>query len=139
MAVTTTQKKGTNPLVIVGIGCLVLLVVIGVVSSIAIKFFAKRIGTGLLQNAIESKTGVKTNLQDIANGKMSFTDEKTGAKMDIGSGKIPDTFPKDFPLYPGVKVTSVLSGAQQGKSSGYWLTLSTADSMDKVAAFIKAA
>lgn len=135
MADTKTGKKGSNPLVVVGIGCLVLLVVLGIVGSIAMRFFAKRIGLGLLQGAIENRTGVKTNLQDVANGKMTFTDQKTGAQMDIGSGKIPDTFPKDFPLYPGVKVTSSLSGAQQGKSNGFWLTLSTADSQDKVVSF----
>lgn len=134
---TKTTKKGTNPLVFVGIGCLVLLVVLGVVGSIVMKFFANRVGVGLLQGAIEKRTGVKTNLQDIEKGKMTFTDEKTGAKVDIGSGKIPDTFPKDFPIYPGAKVTSVLSGTEKGKSNGFWVTLSTADSLDKVSMYYK--
>lgn len=137
MAETKTEKKGTNPLVFIGIGCLVLLVLIGLASTIVMRFFAKRVGLGLLQGAIESKTGVKTNLQDIQNGKMSFTDNKTGAKVDIGSGKIPDTFPKDFPIYPGSKVVSAMSGAEQGKSSGYWITLSTGDSLEKVASYYK--
>ncbi|HUD20210.1 MAG TPA: hypothetical protein VMR81_07240 [Patescibacteria group bacterium] len=139
MAETKPEKKGTNPLVFVGIGCLVLLVVLGIASSIIMRFFAKRIGTGLLQSAIESRTGVKTNLQDLQNGKMTLTDQKTGAKMDISSGQIPDTFPKDFPIYPGAKVTSSLSGAQQGKSNGFWVTLTTADSFDKVDAYYKSA
>ena len=57
--------------------------------------------------------------------------------MDIGSGKIPDTFPKDFPLYPGAKVTSAVSGAQSGQNNGFWLTMSTTDSVDTVGTFYK--
>ncbi len=135
MADTKSGKKGTNPLVFVGIGCLVLLVLMGVVSSIFINFFAKKVGLGALQGAIERKTGVKTNLADIEKGKLSFTDPKTGSKVDIGSGKIPETFPKDFPIYTGAKVTSVMSGSEKGKNNGFWVTLSTEDSLDKVTAF----
>jgi len=130
-----STKKGKNPLIFVGIGCFALLVLLGVGSSIFMRFFAKKIGVGLLQSAIEQKTGVKTNLQDVANGKMTITDDKTGTKVDIGSGKIPDTFPKDFPVYPGAKVTGVLSGTQQGKSNGFWLTLTTTDSFDQVVGY----
>jgi hypothetical protein len=130
-----SSKKKTNPLVFVGIGCLALLVLLGIGSTIFVRFFAKKVGVGLLQNAIEQKTGVKTNLQDVANGKMTFTDEKTGTKVDVGTGTIPDTFPKDFPIYPGSKVTAVLSGAQQGKSNGFWVTLTTSDSLDKVSTY----
>ena len=133
----TVEKKKTSPLVFVGIGCLVLFVVGGLVTSIVGHFFANKIGVGLLQNAIEQKTGVKTNLQDIEKGKATFTDTKTGATVDIGSGKIPDTFPKDFPLYPGAKVTSAVSGAQSGQNNGFWLTMSTTDSVDTVGTFYK--
>jgi hypothetical protein len=137
MAEEKTEKKQTNPLVFVGIGCLILIVVVGLVGTLVMRFFAKRVGLGLLQGAIENKTGVKTNLQDIQNGKMTFTDTKTGAKVDIGGGKVPDNFPKDFPLYPGAKVTSALSGAQTGKSNGFWLTLATGDTLDTVLAYYK--
>lgn len=135
MAETKAEKKGTNPLVVVGIGCLVLLVLLGVASSFVIKFFAKKVGTSLIQGAIEGKTGIKTNLQDLEKGKMTFTDPKTGSKVDIGSGKIPDTFPKDFPIYPGAIVTSAMSGSEKGKSNGFWVTLSTADALDKVVSY----
>jgi hypothetical protein len=132
------EKKGTNPLLIVGIGCLVLLFVVGIVGSIAVKFFAKQIGVGFLQGIIQSKTGVKTNLGDIEKGKLSFTDEKTGAKVDVGSTTLPDTFPKDFPVYPGAKVTGVLSGSEKGKTTGVWVTFTTSDSKDTVSAYYKA-
>jgi hypothetical protein len=135
---STKTKKGTNPLLFVGIGCIVLLVVFGVVISFAMKFFAKQIGTGIVQNVIEQKTGVKTNISDLEKGKVSFTDEKTGAKVDIGGDKLPDNFPKDFPVYPGAKVTGVISGSNQGASDGLWVTLTTTDTLDKVSAFYTA-
>jgi hypothetical protein len=134
MADGTTQKKKTSPLLFVGIGCLALLFLIGAGTTVILKFFAK----SAIQGVIENKTGIKTNLQDAANGKITFTDTKTGAKVDIGSGKVPDTFPKDFPLYPGAKVTSAMSGAQSGQNNGFWMTMTTADSLDKVDAFYKA-
>lgn len=132
-----TAKKSTNPLIFVGIGCLVLIVVIGLIGTLIMRFFAKRVGLGLLQGAIENRTGVKTNLADLEKGQLTFTDSKTGAKVDIGGGKVPDNFPKDFPIYPGSKVTSVLSGAQAGKANGFWLTLSSPDSVDAVTAYYK--
>lgn len=121
----------------VGIGCLVLLVLLGIGVTVAMKFFAKTIGSSMVEKAIESKTGVKTNISDLEKGKMTFTDSKTGAKVNIGSGEVPDTFPKEFPLYPGYKVTSSMSGAASGKNNGFWLTLSTSDASDKVTDFYK--
>ncbi len=132
-----TAKKSTNPLVFVGIGCLVLLVLIGIGSAFAMKFFAKAIGNNFVEKAIESKTGVKANISDLEKGKMTFTDSKTGAQVNFGSGEVPETFPKDFPLYPGYTVTSSMSGADSGKNDGYWLTLSTVDGSDNVVSFYK--
>lgn len=130
-------SKGLNPLLVIGCGCLILLVLLGVVLSVAGGFIAKKAGISFLQGLIQQKTGITTNLGDIEKGKLSFTDTKTGAKVDVGSGKIPDSFPKDFPVYPGAKVTAVLSGSEKGEGSGFWLTMSTPDAMDKVAAFYK--
>jgi len=131
------EQKKANPLVFVGIGCLVLLVLIGVGATVAVKFFAKKVGTGIVEKAIEGKTGVKTNIEDLEKGKMTFTDSKTGTKVDIGTDKVPDTFPKDFPIYKGAKVKSSLSGAQAGKQNGFWLTMSTPDEAEKVVSFYK--
>lgn len=131
------DKKATNPLVFVGIGCLVLLVLLAIGSAFAMKFFANTIGKNLVEKAIETNTGVKTDISDLENGKITLTDSKTGAKVNIGMGEVPDTFPKDFPLYPGAKVTSSLSGAESGESNGFWLTLSTPDALDKVTAYYK--
>lgn len=137
MAEKTSEKKKTNPLVFVGIGCLVLLVLLGLGSAIVMKFFANKIGSGLVEKAIESKTGVKTNIEDLESGKVTFTDSKTGSEVRIGTNEVPDSFPKDFPLYKNAKVTSSLAGSQAGNSNGFWLTLSTPDTKDAVLAFYK--
>ncbi len=139
MAEEKVGKKKTSPLVFVGIGCLVLIVLISLASAFVGKFFASKIAGGLLGKVIESKTGVKTNIKDLEQGKMTFTDTKTGATVDVGGNKVPDDFPKDFPLYPGAKVTSSLSGGQGSKGNGFWLTLTTADSLGKVTDFYKTA
>lgn len=130
-------KKKVNPLLVVGIGCLVLLVLAGIGSAIVMKFFAAKIAGGVVGKVIENKTGVKTNIEDLQKGKMTFTDSKTGTTVDVGSGSIPDNFPKDFPIYPASKVTSSLSGGQTEKSNGFWLTLSSSDSLDAVREFYK--
>lgn len=126
-------KKGANPVVFVGIGCLVLIVLIGLGITLGVRF-ARRAGLGLLKGAIENRTGIKT---DVNNGSMTFTDTKTGTKVNVGSNSVPDNFPKDFPLYPGAKVTGSLSGAQAGKANGFWLTLTTPDAQSKVEEFYK--
>lgn len=122
-------KKQTSPFVYIGIGCLILIFLLAVGSFVVGKFFAKK----FVQGVIENKTGI--NVSDAEKGKVTFTDPKTGAKVDIGTNKIPDNFPKDFPIYPGTKVTSSLTGTQTGKSDGFWLTLSTTDTFDKVKAY----
>lgn len=137
MAESSAAKKSTNPLVMVGVGCLAILVLLGIAGSVAMKFFSKKIGTEMVEKAIENQTGVKTNISDLEKGKMTFTDEKTGQTVEVGSQKVPDNFPKDFPLYPGAKVTSSASGAQAGKSSGFWLSMTSGDAAEKILGFYK--
>lgn len=126
-----SKTKGLPKAAKIAIGCLVVLVILGVIFSL----FAGVVAKKLIGGAISQKTGVQTNLDDIQNGKLSFTDPKTGVKLDVGTNKIPGDFPKDFPVYPGTKVTSSLSGNQNGQSGGFWLTLSTSDTPDKVTSF----
>lgn len=132
---TKTTKKGLPKVAKFAIGCLLVVVVLGVVFNL----FAGTVAKKLISGAITQKTGVETNLDDIQNGKLTFTDPKTGAKLDVGSNKIPDDFPKDFPVYPGSKVTSTLSGGKSPStssgSSSFWLTLSTTDEVEKVTSY----
>lgn len=132
---TQTKKSSLNPIVGIGIGCLVFIVIVGIILSLAGRFLMGRLGRSAIQSAIEKKTGVKTNLQDLEQGKLSFTDTKTGETVDIGSNKLPDTFPKDFPQYPGAKVVSSLSGSKAGSTNGAWVMFSTKDQADRVVVF----
>lgn len=131
------SSTALKPILIVGIGCFVLLFLIGTALALAGGFFAKKAGMSFFQSFIERNTGVKTDLGEIEKGKLSFTDEKTGATVDVGSDKLPDNFPKDFPLYPGAKVAGSLSGSEEGKQSGFWVTLTTADSADQASSWYK--
>lgn len=62
----------------------------------------------------------------------NFIDPKTGAQLSIGENKIPNDFPKDFPIYDPSQVVTSLDG------NGFWLTLTTTDSREKVIEFYKA-
>lgn len=131
------SSSALKPILIVGIGCFVLLFIIGTALALAGGLLAKKTGISFFQSLIEKNTGVKTNLGEIEKGKLSFTDKQTGAKVDVGSDKLPDNFPKDFPLYPGAKVAGSLSGSEEGKQSGFWITLTTMDSTDQVSSWYK--
>ncbi|CAN5289706.1 hypothetical protein BH10PAT1_BH10PAT1_2260 [soil metagenome] len=110
------------------VGIVILLIILGAI-------FGGIIIKKLISGAIQQKTGVTVNVDDINQGKLTYTDPKTGQTLNIGANKIPDGFPKDFPVYPGSTVTSSLSGSQTGQENGYWLTLTTNDSAEKVTAY----
>lgn len=131
----STKKRGLPKIVKIGLGCLIFLIVLGVILAILGGFLFRKLGSALVSKSIEQKTGIQTNLSDIEKGKVSFTDPKTGAKLDVGGGTIPADFPKDFPVYPGSKVLSSLSGNQSGQGNGFWLTLSTPDPVDQVKSY----
>lgn len=131
-----TRTKKSSPLVPIGIGCLVLLVLVGIGASVVFKFFSKKIGEGIVEKAIESKTGVKTDIKNLEQGKMTFTDSETGNTVSIGSGTVPSTFPKDMPIYPDANVAGSVSGTSDSKD-GSLVTLTTKDTMEKVVAYYK--
>lgn len=120
-----------NKIVKIGIGCLVILVILAILGALFGGIIIKK----LISGAIQQKTGVSVNLNNIDQGKLSYTDPKTGAKLNIGENKIPSDFPSDFPVYPGSNVTSSLSGNQNGQGNGFWLTLTTNVSTDKVVSY----
>lgn len=130
-----SKKSGSNTLLYIIIGIVVIIAVVGTVGSIVAGFFLRKAGVSMLQNTIEKQTGVKTNLNDLQQGKISFKDSKTGAEVNIGTDKIPDNFPKSFPIYPGSKVAGTMSGNNEGNKKGFWITLTTGDSLQKVVDF----
>ncbi len=115
------------------IGCFVILIVIAILGAIFGGIIIKKLISGVVQQ----KTGVQVNIDDINKGKLTYTDPKTGQTLNIGSNKIPDNFPKDFPIYPESTITSSLSGNAAEKNSGFWLTLTTNDNTNKVTSFYK--
>ena len=72
-------------------------------------------------------------------GKLTFTDTKTGQTVNVRGEKLPDTFPKDFPIYPGAKVVSSVSNIQQGKGNGLLVTFTipSGQGLNKVVPFYK--
>src|SRR5260221_628953 len=115
----------------IGCGCLLIILLLLVLGGIFGGFIIKK----LISGAIQQKTGITVNVDNLNRGKLTYTDPKTGATLNIGSNKIPADFPKDFPVYPGSTVTSSLSGNQSGQGNGFWLTLTSKDAQDKVASY----
>ena len=120
---TTLSKSSNkiNPTVVFIIGGVIILFVI----SLTVKFFPK--------------ISVKTNLKDVKKGKLTFTDTETGQTVSVGGEKLPDRFPKDFPIYQGAKVVSSVSNSQQGKRNGLLVTFTipSGQGLDKVVPFYK--
>jgi hypothetical protein len=132
---TVQPKKKIPTIAIVGIGCLGLLMLVGIGISIAGRVIFSKFGANLVKQGIESKTGVKIDTSG-KNGALSLTDSKTGESVNIGDQKIPDNFPKDFPIYPGAKPSGSLSGNnQKEQSQGFWIVLQSNDNLDKVKSF----
>lgn len=68
---------------------------------------------------------------DLDKGSMSIKGKDE--EMNVGKGaKLPESFPKDVPVYPGAEV-----GMSFAQSDTYSVQLSTTDAMDKVAAYYK--
>ena len=126
---TETKKSSIHPVVAVGCGCLFLIVVVSIVLTIAGGFIAKRFGTSLVQTVIENKTGIKTNLNDLSKGSMTFTDKETGQTVDIGAGKLPAKFPSDL-VYPGATVVGSLAGG--GTNESMIVTFASKDTVSEV-------
>lgn len=118
------------------IGCVGLLVVIGILLGVVGQVIFSKIGLNFMKKGIETKTGIS---MDAAGKSMKIKDDKTGAEINIGTeGKIPADFPKDFPIYPGAKIEGNISGAENQAGKGFWLILSTTDEAAKVASFYEA-
>jgi hypothetical protein len=132
-------KKAKLPFVVVlGIGCFVIIVLsllaFGIAFAVAGKLVFSPFGENFLKNTIEKTTGIK--LENGKNGeKISITNQKTGESVELGEGKIPANFPKDFPLYPNAAPRGTAIGSEQVTGKGFWLLLESSDPLSKVTAF----
>ncbi len=120
----------------IAIGCVGILVIIGILIGVAGQVIFSKIGLNFMKKGIEQKTGIS---MDTAGKSMTIKDKETGAEINIGTeGKIPADFPKDFPIYPSAKVEGNISGAENKAGKGFWLILSTTDEAAQVTAFYEA-
>jgi hypothetical protein len=131
-AAVPVKSKGLPTIAKVGIGCFIALVILGVILNVVFRILFSRIGVGLLQKGIESKTGMKIDVNENG-GQLSIKDTKTGAGFNVGtSADIPADFPNDFPIYPGAAPKGSLSGSNKGDTKGFWVMLTTGDDVKKV-------
>jgi hypothetical protein len=132
-------KKSKLPFpVVFGIGCLVVVILSLVAFSIAFAVAGKLVfspfGENFLKSTIEKMTGIK--VENGKNGeKLSIINQKTGESVELGEGKIPANFPKDFPLYPGALPEGTAIGSEQTTGKGFWLLLGSSDSLSKVTSY----
>ncbi len=109
----------------IAIGCtgiIVILIILGLI-------FSGVIVNKIIRGVVQQKTGIVQTNTDSSSPGVSYTDPKTGATINLGSNKVPDSFPKDFPIYPGATIETSQTG------NGFWLTLTTKDDIQKVNSF----
>src|SRR6266404_3744599 len=114
----------------IGCGCLIIFILFIILAFI----FGGLIIRKLISGTITQQTGIVQTNTD--NNGQSFIDPKTGATTSLGINKIPDSFPKDFPVYPGSTITMSRTGSDT-KSGGqnFWLTMVTNDGVEKVSTY----
>lgn len=66
-------------------------------------------------------------------GKTKTVSVPGGGKVSV-SDKLPDNFPKDFPVYKGAKIVASYSGKQDNQE-GFFVSWETGDAVDKVKSF----
>lgn len=126
-----TAKKGLPTIAVVGIGCFIFLALIGIGLAFAGKLLFSKFGMGLVKKGIEDKTGMSISTEK-GNEGISFTDKESGTEININAdAKIPDNFPKDFPIYPGAKPSGSLSNTKE--DAGFLLVMTSTDEFKKVA------
>ena len=128
-----TERKGLPTAAKVGIGCFVVLALLGIGLSTVGHFLFSRFGVNMVKKGIEQQTGVSIDMKNGGEG-MVYKDKKTGAEVSIGQGKVPADFPKDFPLYSNATIAGNIAGMQEGKK-GFWLIFTSKDPGDAVVSF----
>lgn len=112
----------------IGCGCLLILIILLGLGAAFSGVIIRR----LISGTITQKTGVVQTTAG-SSGGTTFTDPKTGAVINLDVNRIPDNFPKDFPIYTNAKVSSSYTAPNGEK--GIWLTLTTPDGLEKVVSF----
>jgi len=124
--------KGQNKLVMV----LVIVAVVLVGLYFLGKALSRKIGEGIAGSFLSGLSGKNVKV-DNGGDKFTITGEDGKVAFETGGG-LPESFPKDFPVYPGAKLVSSFS-AKGEEGDGVSVVWETGDSLDKVSSFYKKA
>ena len=92
----------------------------------------EKVAESAIEHAIEKQGGGEVQL-DSSKGTLSVKTDKGSLEVNGAGGKVPDSWPKDVPIYPGSKV--LVSMANEGQQV---LSLETPDSPEKAVEYYKA-
>jgi len=113
---------------------LVVLAIVLVGAYLLGRVITRKAGGFLAGRVLSGVTGGNVKV-DNSGGKVSF--ENDGGKVSFEEGgKLPEGFPKDFPVYPGAKVVSSFTANTDGKD-GMSVVWETGDAVNKVSSFYK--
>lgn len=94
---------------------------------------SEKVGEKAAEKMIEKGTGGEV---DIKGDDVTIKTKEGDAEVNIGTKKLPDGFPKDFPLYKGADIEGSMSTKESGKTSMI-VTFTTKDDFAKVVEFYK--
>jgi hypothetical protein len=86
-----------------------------------------------VERVVEDETGKQVAVQVSPQGVVVKSKDKDSVRLDTSSGKPPEDWPSEVPLYPGAKINMSMKLGR-----GFTLTLETQDTAAKVAEFYKA-
>jgi cytoskeletal protein RodZ len=121
--------KGNKGLII-----LIIIAVILVGLFLAGKFLARKVGQGIFSRVLSQVTD--TNVKVEGDGDSVTFESDEGEVSFNASGEMPESFPKDFPVYSGATLKSSFTATGED-TKGTSVVWETGDSVDKVTDFYK--
>jgi hypothetical protein len=124
------QNKSNKKLITIIVVVVIVLFGLGIVGKIVYRKIGERIASGVFSGL----TGGAVKVQNDGK-KVTYSSDGKEFVAEAG-GKLPDAFPKDFPVYLNAQVISswTAKGEQNDGISVIW---ETTDSAEKVSAFYK--
>lgn len=83
--------------------------------------------------AVEKSTGVSV---DEKNNKIKFKNKSGEGEIQVNKNKLPDGFPKKFPIFKGAKITSSAK-TKSGKNVNYYVSWTSGADSKTVAKYYK--
>ncbi len=130
---TAEAKKGSKNLIVI------IVVVVAVLIGLTLlgRYIAKKVAEKAAGAFLSKVTGQNVN---VGNNGGNITVKTDQGNLTINSGgSLPDSFPKDFPIYPGAKLTGSFStnGTTGDNTKGVSVVWETSDDAAKVGAYFK--